>query len=87
MHTNLHDARDARASDGPQLAMGMMVAPFNLAKRWLVRSTMLSGGPVQRGEVVFRFVVGLEALPRGESDQLRGEAANYSDVLLLEQAR
>ena len=51
----------------PRLAIGMITAPFNFAKRDQVRDTILQSVVVQRGDMAWRFVVGLESLPLNPS--------------------
>lgn len=48
----------------PLLAIGMVIAPHNAAKRQLVRDTMLRAKTIQSGETVFRFLIGC---PSGEN--------------------
>jgi hypothetical protein len=68
----------------PRLAIGMITAPFNFAKRDQVRDTILQSVVVQRGDMAWRFVVGLESLPLNPSRfRLEREANRSTDVLLL----
>ena len=53
--------RSDHGSDAPLLALGMVIAPSNEAKRALVRRTMLQARCVLDGSVVFRFLVGCAA--------------------------
>jgi hypothetical protein len=50
-------------SSAPLLALGMNAAPFNHAKRRLVRDSMLRHESVLAGRIVFRFVVGRMLVP------------------------
>ena len=70
-------------SSQPLLAMGMVIGPFNFAKRAQVRSTMLQSPSVLHGVVAWRFVVGGELSKDARRRRLEAEVSSSSDVLLL----
>ena len=67
----------------PLLALGMVIGPFNFAKRTQVRSTMLQSPSVLHGVVAWRFVVGQELLADERRRPLEEEASRAGDMLLL----
>ena len=83
-----------RADTPVLLAIGMNAAPFNFAKRRLVRETMLQSAPVVSGRVVFRFVIGNVLIAasrplrrkRWDTDReaLRAELAQHDDMVELD---
>ena len=62
--------------DAPLLALGMNVAPFNVAKRRLVRDSMLRHNSVLSGRIVFRFVVGSFLVPRTSRSVAKAAASD-----------
>lgn len=63
---------------GPILAIGMNAAPFNWAKRQLVRSTMLIHPAVLDQRIIFRFVVG-SMLIRKKSKAITASKTSQAD--------
>ena len=57
------------------LALGMNAAPFNHAKRQLVRASMLRHTYVLTGRIVFRFVVGSTLVPKAARSPARSAAS------------
>ena len=59
----------------PLLVLGMNAAPFNVAKRMLVRSTMLRHKSVLERSIIFRFVVGSFLVPKASRSAAKAEAS------------